>query len=338
MLTSEARRLSNEANAFYDAGHYKAAIRTYLQAIDAQGHPNAFLEHEIAAAYASDKDYDQAIVHYQKSLDIENDSGTRTNLAWVYYRSGLCESAIREALRALGLPDEAYTGGTRAHVSANELAARCYEEQGDLTEALEHATEALTLAQLHDHPADDIDKLTSEVNKLTSLTRQPDPTPYYGTPPTGMLRWVSEQNTFWIQYPGGCHHLELQEDGWWQNDRRCTQDVLISITLREWPPSRNRASLDIDEWVDGIAGDWGDNPGYSDMYRDQIHTKQGRTMEVIRWKFNYSDGTPATSVVGFYIHPHTGALFRVRMHYATKTAAQNGPNVDFALKSFTVLR
>ena len=310
----------------------------YLQAIEAQGHPNANLEHQIALAYSSDRNYDQAIVHYQKSLDIENDSGTRTNLAWVYYSSELCEAAIREALRALRLPDEAYTGGTRAHVSANELAARCYEEQGDLTEALEHATEALTLARLHEHPADDIDDMTAKVNKLTSLTRQPDPTPYYGTPPTGMLTWVSEQDAFWIQYPGGCHHLELQEGGWWENDRRCTQDVLIRIFIREWPPDLQFADRDTAEWVDGIAEDWGDNPGYRDMYRDRIHTKQGRAMELIRWKFNYGDGTPATSVVGFYIHPDTGAIFRVTMNYAVETAAQNGPNVDFALKSFTVLR
>lgn len=338
MLTSDARRLANEADAFYDAGHYKAAIRTYLQAIDAQGHPNAYLEHEIAAAYNRDRNYEQAIVHYRKSLDIENDSSTRTNLAWVYYRSDLCPEAIREALRALQLPDEAYSGGTRAHVSANKLVARCYEDQGDLTAALEHADEALTLAQLHQHPADDIDDLTAEVNKLTALTRQPDPTPNYGTPPTGMLKWTSEQGAFWIPYPGGCHHLELQEDGWWVNDQRCSAEVLIRVTIREWPPSRHRVNLDIDEWVDDIADDWGDDPGYSGMYRDRVHTQQGRTMELIRWKFNYGDGTPGISVAGFYIHPHTGALFRIRMHYATETAAQNRPIVDFALKYFTVLR
>lgn len=310
----------------------------FQQAIDAQGHPNAHLEHQIALAYSRDENYDQAIAHYQKSLDIENDSGTRTNLAWVYYRKELCQSAIEEALRALRLSDEAYTDGTRAHVSANRAAARCYEQQGKLPEALEHATEALTLAQLHNHPADDIDELTAEVNKITSLTRQPDPTPNYGTPPTGMLTWESEQSAFWIQYPGGCHHLEMQDNGWWENDLKCTQDVLIRIYIKEWPPSLNRASRNTAEWVDEVAEDWGRDPDYSELYRDRLYTKQGRTMELIRYKFEYSGGTPGTSVAGFYIHPDTGALFRVRMHYATKTGEQNAPNVDFALKSFTVLR
>ena len=338
MLTREARRLANEAEGYYDAGHYKAAIRTYLQAIDAQGQPNAYLEHRIALAYSGDRNYDKAIIHYQKSLDIENDSGTRTNLAWVYYRNELCASAIQEAQRALRLPDEAYTGGTRSHVSANKVAARCYEQQGNLSEALKHATEALTLAQLNNYSADDIDELTAAVNKLTSLTRRPDPTPFYGTPPTGMLTWKSEQGAFWIQYPGGCHHLELQEDGWWENELRCTLDVLIRVHIKEWPPSLNRASRNTAEWVDEVAANWRDNPDYTRFYRDQVYTQQGRTLELIRYEFKYSNDTPGTSVSGFYIHPDTGALFRVRMHYATETAAQNWANVDFALKSFTVLR
>ena len=338
VLKRDARRLANEAAAYYAAGHYKAAIRTYLQAIAAQGHPNAGLEHDIALAYTSDRNYDQAIVHYRKSLAIENDSGTRTNLAWVYYRSDLCPAAIQEALRALRLADEPYSDGTRAHASANQVAARCYEEQGNLTQALEHVAEALTLAQLHQHPADDIDELAAKLNKLTALTRQPDPTPNYGAAPTAMLTWTSEQDAFWIPYPGGCHHLELQEDGWWVNDQRCTLDTLIGIAIREWPPSQNLVSLDIDEWVDGIAEDWGDNPGYRDLYRDRVHTQQGRTLELIRWKFDYRDGTPGTSVAGFYIHPNTGALFRVRLHYAAENWERNRPIVDFVLNNFTVLR
>lgn len=338
MLTRAARRLADEADEYYESGHYKAAIRTYLQAIDAQGHPNAYLEHQIALAYSSDHDYGKAIVHYQKSLAIENDSGTRTNLAWVYQRNELCTSAIQEALRALRLPDESYSSGRRAHISANEVVARCYEEQGNLPEALEYATESLTLAQLNNYSADDIDELTAQVNKLTSLTRQPDPTPDYGIAPTAMLTWESEQGAFWIQYPGGCHNLELQQDGWWSNDLRCTLGVLIRVHIREWPPSINFASRDTAEWVEEVAADWRKDPDVSKMYRDRIHTKQGRILELIRNEFKYRNDTPGTSVSGFYIHPDTGALFRVRMHYATETAAQNEPNVDFALKTFTVLR
>lgn len=338
MLTHGARRLADAAYEYYESGHYKAAIRTYLQAIDAQGQPNAYLEHKIALAYSGDQNYNKAITHYQKSLDIENDSAIRTILAWTYYRKELCTSAIQEALRALRLPYESYSIGWSAHVSANEVIARCYEEQGNLPEALEHATEALTLAQLNNYSADDIDELTAQVNKLTSLTRQPNPTPDYGIAPTAMLTWESEQGSFWIQYPGGCHNLELQQDGWWSNDLRCTLGVLIRVHIKEWPPSINFASRDTAEWVDEVAADWRDNPDYTRFYRDQTYTKQGRTLELIRYEFKYRDDTPGTSVSGFYIHPDTGALFRVRMHYATETAAQNEPNVDFALKTFTVLR
>ena len=309
-----------------------------MRAIDAQGRPNADLEHWLAFAYTRDRNYNQAIAHYQKSLSIENDSPTRANLAWVYYRSGRCQSAIQEALRTLRLPDEAFPSGRRAHVSANDVAALCYEQQGKLPDALEHATEALRLAQLHNHSADHIATLTDYVNEIKSLIRLPVPTPNYGTPPTEMLTWESEQGTFWIQYPSSCGPVQLQDDDWYENGLICDNDVLISVAIREWLPDPERATRNVAEWVDGIVAEWRDDPGYSGMYRDRVHTQQGRTMELIRTKYTYSSGRSATGIDGFYIRPHTGELFRVIVDYATESQAQYAPIVDFVLKSFTVLR
>lgn len=105
-LTSEARRLADEGKEYYESDQCEAATWSFRNAKDAQGRPNAYLEHWLAVAYACDGNLDKAIFHYKKSLALENDSTTRTNLAWVYYRGGYCSSAIQEALRALELRDE----------------------------------------------------------------------------------------------------------------------------------------------------------------------------------------------------------------------------------------
>ena len=146
-----------------------------------------------------------------------------------------------------------------------------------------------------------------------------------------MLIYESEENPFWIMYPGGCH--ALQNDGdWLTNDQRCTLDTLIQVWVREWPASTVQTA----QFVDSVAEDWKQDSNITSVRRDSITTHQGRTVELIRYDFHYSGGESGTRAVAFYVHDD-GSLFRIEMDYATKLKSDNAPIVDFALKSFTVL-
>ena len=287
-------------------------------------------------AYACDDNFGKAIFHYKKSLALENDSTTRTNLAWVYYRGGYCSSAIQEALRALELPDETYSSGKHSHVQANEVAARCYEQQGQLPEALAHMEEARGLAKHYNHPTDDIDRLTYEVNKIASFNRKPEPTPHYGGVASGRYYWESDQRVFWVMYPGDCGRVRRQEDGEWNNLNQCrTIRSFYPVSIDETPPDQTFTSINAAEWLDDFADELKDDPSYVRVRRDQIQTNQGRTLEIIRSDFASFGGA---SVYAFYIHPDTGATFTILLGYATANRWLDSYEVDAALRSFTVLR
>lgn len=334
-MTHEARRLADEGNEYYEAGQCNAATWSYRKAIDAQGRPNAFLEHELAVAYDCDENYDKAIVHYKKSLAVENDSTTRTSLAWAYYRNDLCQSALHHALWALQLPDEIYKGGNHSHVSANEVAAKCYEKQGQLPDALTHIEQALGLAKQYNHPAADIDRLTAELNKLTAFNRKPEPTP--DSVRSDMYSWESDQRVFWIMYPNDCGRVQRREDDSWSNLNGCGLNLPTSVVvyITEWAPNSAFAGVSTADFVDDFAAKLRDDPDYRNVRRDAVQTYQGRTLEIIRAD---SSNSPSTSVSAFYFHPDTGALFNIRMFYSGENRLLNAFEVDSALASFTVLR
>ena len=334
-LTYEARRLAEEGEAYYDSGECYAATWSYRNAIDAQGRPNAFLEHALAAAYDCDENYDKAIVHYKKSLALENDSATRTSLSWAYYKRGLCQESVHHALWALQLPDEIYAGGAHSHVRANEVAAKCYEKQGNLPDALEHIKQALDTAKRYNHPVADIDELTAELNRLTSFNREPEPTPDSGR--SDMYSWESDQSVFWIMYPGDCGRVQWRGADSWSNLNGCGLNLLSSVVvfITEWAPDPIFAGINTADFVDDFAAELRDDSDYRNVRRDAIQTNQGRTLEIVRSDFRNSR---STSVSGFYFHPDTGALFRIRMFYSAENRLLNAYDVDSALRSFTVLR
>ena len=136
-------------------------------------------------------------------------------------------------------------------------------------------------------------------------------------------------------YPGGCHALQEGNDGWLTNDLRCTLDVLISVAIKTWPPNQH-FDTDMKVWVDDAAEKWQQNPKNQNVRRESVTTDRGFTLELIRYEFDYSNGTPGTKVSAFFRH-HDGSLFRIGMHYAVKNETQNAPIVDFALKTFSVL-
>ena len=149
-----------------------------------------------------------------------------------------------------------------------------------------------------------------------------------------MLIYESEENPFWIMYPGGCH--ALQKDGdWLTNDQRCTLNDLIGVSVREWPANPD-FTVQATQFVDSVAENWKQDPGVASVRRDSITTHQGRTVELIRYESEYSGGEPGTWAAAFYLHDD-GSLFRINMSYETKLKSDNAPIVDFALRSFTVL-
>lgn len=335
-MNYEARRLAEEGKSHYDARDCYAATWSYRNAIDAQGRPNAFLEHALAVAYDCDENYDKAIFHYKKSLAIENDSPTRTSLARVYYKKGLCQESLHHALRALQLPDAIYAGGAHTHVRANEITAKCYEKQGKLPEALEHIEQALGLAKRYNHPTADIDRLTTELNRLKSFNRKPAPTPDYGGIISNMYSWESDQRVFWVMYPDDCGRVQRQADGEWGNLDRCNSiQSFYPVNIKESPPDSELTSVNAAEWLDDFAAGMRDDSSYTNVRRDQILTSQGRILEIIRSDFTSSD---AASVYAIYVHPDTGATFSIILAYPTTTLWLASYEVDFALRSFTVLR
>ncbi len=176
---------------------------------------------------------------------------------------------------------------------------------------------------------------THTPTSLPTATRKPTPvpTPHFREIPTAMLIYESKDNPFWIMYPGGCHALQPVGD-WLRNDRRCTLNTLIAVSVREWPPNSGRQ--DTVEFVDRAVDNWKQDSEIQSVRCDSITTHQGREVELIRNEFEYSDGESGTGVSAFYVHDD-GSLFRINFHYATKLKSDNAPIVDFALKSFTVL-
>ena len=148
-----------------------------------------------------------------------------------------------------------------------------------------------------------------------------------------MLIYESDDNPFWIMYPGGCHAL-LPYGDWLVNDRSCTLNTLIrvAVAVRE----RDNSSQDsASELADRASEKWRTDPDIKFLWRSSLTTHQGLTLELIRYQFEYDDGTPGTAASAFYIHDD--ALFQMSLRYATEYKTENAPIVDFALNSFTIL-
>ena len=146
-----------------------------------------------------------------------------------------------------------------------------------------------------------------------------------------MLIYESDDNPFWIMYPGACHALQPDGD-WLVNDQSCTLDTLIGVSVREWDDSSAGSTKEL---ADRAARNWRLN-GRALLRRSSVTTHQGLTLELIRYDFRYSDGSSGTKVSAFYIHDG-GPLFRIELHYAAEYKTENAPIVDFVLKSFTIL-
>ena len=138
-------------------------------------------------------------------------------------------------------------------------------------------------------------------------------------------------------YPGNCGRLQRRDDDSWSNLHGCDLNLptWVSVFITERAPNQAFAGVSTADFVDDFAAELRDDPDYTSVRRYAVQTNQGRTLEIVRSDFRNSR---SISVSAFYFHPDTGALFSFSMLYPVDTRLQNSTRVDFALKTFTVLR
>ena len=154
-----------EGLELFDAGDYEAAIQAFKRAQRHHGKPSGVLENRIALAYDAMGMYDLAIEHYSNAVAIDNGAVDWINRAQTYFENGQCDLAIEDAKTALTLEPES-APGYHTDVEANSILYLCYFIDGNITAALQHVDAALSLAEEHSYPLEEIAEISESRDQI----------------------------------------------------------------------------------------------------------------------------------------------------------------------------
>ena len=127
-------------------GENEAALAAFKEAQEHHGKPSRVLESATGVSYLAQGQYDLAIQHFSKAIEIEDMASQRINRATSYAMKGECDLAIADARAALAMEPES-NKGIHTDTPANFILAQCYLVQGHPQRALQHAEASILIAK-----------------------------------------------------------------------------------------------------------------------------------------------------------------------------------------------
>ena len=159
MVLPGTAAIAEEGVAFYNDGHYNAALERFKEAQTSHDKPSWALEGWMGNACLALEDYEAAIEHYDNAVDINGSAVAYTLRSIAYIESDQCEPAIQDASTVLTL-EPRLSNGQHTHAEAHFTLAICHAyTTGNTALALQHAEAGLTIAVEQEYPQDDIDVL-----------------------------------------------------------------------------------------------------------------------------------------------------------------------------------
>ena len=144
----------NRGEELFNQKDYHGAIQAYQSAQIQHSKPSSVLENQIATAFQSLGDHQQAIDHFTKAIEIEDEPINRLNRAISYTETGQCPLAIHDAQQALDMEPES-ADGVHTHAEAHGVLSTCHRTSGDNAQAIEHAEAALSLMAANKYSAEE---------------------------------------------------------------------------------------------------------------------------------------------------------------------------------------
>ena len=142
-LQPEAREALERARSALADREYALALQELAQARDLNGEPSREIESQVGDAYARMGRPEDAIIHYARALEIQENETDRAKQAQAHLEMGECQEAVENAQAALRLSEEEKKDSAPATVGANIVLSVCYLRQGRESLAAEHADDAL---------------------------------------------------------------------------------------------------------------------------------------------------------------------------------------------------
>ena len=153
-LFGQAATEFNRGKELFYQADYHGALQAFQSAQIHHGKPSSVLENLIGTAFQSLGDHQQAIHHFTKAIEIEDEPADRLNRASSYIETDQCPLAIHDAQRALDMKPES-TDGYHTDAEAHGVFSTCHLTSGDNAQAIEHAEAALTLMEENKYSAEE---------------------------------------------------------------------------------------------------------------------------------------------------------------------------------------
>ena len=145
----------NRGAELMDAGRNQQAIESFEAAQSAHHTSSGAIELLIGHGYSNLGDYETAIRHYTRAIEIRESGLHRAARAAAYVENQQCEEATTDARKALEA--EPYIELMyHTSVEAHSVLGICYHQKGDGESAQRHFKEAARLARVHGYLEDDI--------------------------------------------------------------------------------------------------------------------------------------------------------------------------------------
>ena len=157
IFTGKALAEFDRGEDLYLQGEYRAAILTYQLAQKHRNEPSRTIENRIGMSLQALGNHQQAVLHFTKALDIQDNPIDRVNRAISYFETGQCPLTIQDAQQALEMEhivSEVYHSDAEAHA----ILAACHISENP-QRAIEHAQKALNLAKSTGYPAEELASL-----------------------------------------------------------------------------------------------------------------------------------------------------------------------------------
>ena len=111
-------------------------------------------------------EYDLAIQHLSKAIEIDDATIDRVNRSLAYLHAGQCDAAVRDAKGAALATAPQSVVGFHTDAAANNLLADCYELEGDFLSALQHLEAAIAIVEENSYPESDLEPLRMWLDDL----------------------------------------------------------------------------------------------------------------------------------------------------------------------------
>lgn len=160
----------DKGDALFNQSRFEEAIQHYKEAIRINPTESAILESRVGITYEAMRDYQNAIKHLTKAVQIQGDAMDYTSRASAYLGLEEYDLALNDALTALKM-DPIIGPNIHTEVEAHRVLFICYYEQSNYDLALQHVEALLPLAKRNGYSREYIADAEAVIEHLEELTK-----------------------------------------------------------------------------------------------------------------------------------------------------------------------